>query len=94
MLHPQISYRPGIGYISSNFFHGREPKNRLDLGCCSSLIERLSVNSEYIIALQDTLLQNFPAFEAQHNFRVSQKSPVLQINDAAKTLAVKTSSLP
>ena len=53
------SYHSAIGCSPTVLFHGREPIKPLDLRFNHTLIERISLNSEYVIAVQDTMNKNF-----------------------------------
>ena len=53
------SYHSAIGCSPTVLFHGREPMKPLDLRFNNSLIARFSPNSEYVIALQDTMNKKF-----------------------------------
>ena len=84
------SYHTAISCTLSSFFVGREPIKPLHLRFSSTLMENLCPNSDFVTALQHSLLQNFAA-KNEHSISVYHNyHKFYDYKSAAKTLAVKT----
>ena len=53
------SYHSSIGCTPSSLFHGREPNKPIDLRFRSHTLARKELTSDYLVDLQDSLLQKF-----------------------------------
>ena len=58
-LNHNSSYHSSINCTPTTIFHGREPTKPLDLRFSRKTMEALEVNSDYVTALQDAMLQKF-----------------------------------
>ena len=69
-----ISYHSSIGCTPSSLFHGREPIETIDLRFRSHTLAQKELTSDYLIDLQDLLLQKFShtkprLLDAYHKYR-------------------------
>ena len=68
------SYRSSIGCTPSSLFHGREPNKPIDLRFRSHELAQKELTSDYLVDLQDSLLEQFShtklrLLDAYHKYR-------------------------
>ena len=68
------SYHSSIGCTPSSLFHGREPIKPIDLRFRSHALAQKELTSDYLVDLQDSLLENFShtksrLLDAYHKYR-------------------------
>ena len=70
----KFSYQSSIGCTPSSLFHGREPIKPIDLRFRSHTLAQKERTSDYLVDLQDSLLENFShtkssLLDAYHKYR-------------------------